>query len=175
MPLTFNFIDLAFLATAIVLAINGFRNGLLASLINLIALPLGLGAALLFGPWLTALLASKGIEVAPLLAYGLIFLASVLIVHTVTAVVRAFVHRLPVVGLIDALLGLGVGLVEAWLLWLILLVALHGVLSAIQHLPHSDPGQFSIWQRAYNEAMTQSLFAHVNQWLLGQAPLSQLP
>ncbi|MBX5449138.1 CvpA family protein [Thermogemmatispora sp.] len=175
MPLLFNLIDLAFLTTVIVLALQGFHNGLLASLINLVALPLALGVALLCGPWLTALLASSGVKVAPLLAYTLVFLATVLGVHSVTTLVRAFLRRLPVLGLIDQLLGMGIGVVEAWLLWLILLMVLHSFLSTVHYWPQSDPDQFSAWRLAYQKAIAQSFFVHVNQWLLGWTPVGQLP
>ncbi|WP_376797221.1 CvpA family protein [Thermogemmatispora sp.] len=175
MPLSFNWIDIAFLATAIVLVINGFHNGLIASLINLISLPLALGVALIFGPSLTMLLASNGAVAAPLPAYALLFFATVLCVHIVTTLVRAFVHRIPMLGFMDELLGVVLGFVEAWLLWLILLLALHGVLSTAQNIPGGDLSQFSAWQQAYNEAIAQSLFVRINQWLLALLPLKRLP
>ncbi|RAQ96384.1 CvpA family protein [Thermogemmatispora tikiterensis] len=171
MSLSFNWIDLAFLATAIVLVINGFHNGLIASLINLVALPLALAVALLFGPSFTTLLAGNGAVAAPLLAYALLFFATVLIVHIITTLIRAFVHSIPMLGIVDELLGMVLGFAEAWLLWLILLLALHNILSTVQSIPVHDPGQFSAWQRAYNEAIAQSLFVHLNQWLLGRLPL----
>jgi uncharacterized membrane protein required for colicin V production len=175
MPFSFNWIDLAFIVTILLLVLNGFRNGLVASLLSLISLPLALAIVWLFGPAFTALLAANGLNFAPLLAYALLFIAVVIIVHIAVTVLRALIHRIPMVGLADELLGAVVGFVEAWLLWLIVLVVLHNALSVLANLPGSTPAQFSTWQQIYNDAISHSLFAQVNSFLISKVPVNRLP
>jgi uncharacterized membrane protein required for colicin V production len=171
MSLPFNWIDLAFLITIVVLAFNGFRNGFVASLIGLISLPLALAVALLFGARFTALLAANGLSVTPFIAYIVLFVGVVLLVHILTTIVRGVVHRIPVVGFADEVLGAIVGFIEAWLLWLVLLLVLHNVLSTLQNLPGIDAAQFSTWQQLYNDTIAHSLFAQVNSFMITRIPI----
>src|SRR5215469_8150072 len=45
---------------------------------------------------------------------------------------------------------------------LVLLAVLHGVLQGTHALPGIGPSLFQSWQQAYDSAISQSLFAHVN-------------
>ena len=44
-----NWIDLLFLVTIVLLIFNGFRNGAVFSLINLLSIPIAIGVAYFFG------------------------------------------------------------------------------------------------------------------------------
>lgn len=159
-------VDLLFLVTIVLLVFNGLRNGFVFSLINLISLPVALVVALLFGPRLTNLLAGNDLSATPLISYIVLFFGSVLVIHILATALRG-VKKLPVIGFADTLLGGVVGFVEAWLLWVVLLLVLHGFLQNVDQV-HSlgiTTSQLDSWQNFYDTAITNSLFARVNSAL----------
>ncbi len=169
----FSLIDILFVVTVILLVLNGLNNGAVTSLVNLLSIPLGFLVAYLFGSHFTVLLAANGWSVTPLLSYIILFFGTVLILHILATIIRGVVEKTPVigpfVGLADKLLGAVIGFVEAWLLWVVLLLVLH------EFLLHAPSGvtasQFQNWQQFYNDATTHSLFAQVNSFIISKVPV----
>jgi uncharacterized membrane protein required for colicin V production len=176
----FNWIDLLFLVTVVLLVFNGLRNGAIFSLVNLLSIPVALGVALYFGQPFTAFLASNGIGISPLIAYIILFFVAVILIHILGTVLRGVIKAIPLVGLGDALIGGVIGFVEAWLLWLIVLLVVGNVLHGVQdsflagtHLfsgINLTPQQLQTWHDAYNQAITTSLFAKVNGFFVQALP-----
>ncbi len=173
--MSLSLIDILFLVTVALLVFNGLRNGAIFSLINLLGIPIGFAVAIYFGPQFTALLSSNGLPATPLISYIVLFFGTVLILHIVGTFVRGIVKKIPLVGFGDALLGAIIGFGEAWLLWLVLLIVLGNFLGGIQStvnavqssasiIPgfHISLDQFKSWHDFYNQAVTNSLFAHIN-------------
>ena len=172
MPFTFNWIDLLFAITIILLVFNGFRNGLVASLLNLLGIPLGVLVALALGRQFIKFLGANGLDIAPLLAYIILFLATVLVVHIIATVVRGSIRKVGL-GCVDQGLGAAVGFAEAWLLWIAVLFVVHNLLTNVQNVPGIDATQFIHWQQAYNYTITNSLFAQVNNFIITKIPINR--
>ena len=170
--MSLSLIDILFLVTVALLVFNGFSNGAITSLVNLISLPVGFVVAYLFGPQFTLVLAANGLPATPLISYIVLFCGTVLVLHIIGTIVRGVVRRVPFVGLGDRLLGALIGFVEAWLLWVVLLLVLHNFLQNIHNLPSSaiNTSQFNSWQQFYNDAVTNSLFAKVNSFIVTRLP-----
>ena len=173
-------IDILFIVTVILLIFNGLRNGAVFSLINLVSLPIGFVAATVFGPRLASILAANGLSATPLISYIVVFIGVVLIMHIIGTSIRGVVQKIPVIGFGDSLIGGAIGFVEAWLLWLFLLIALGTFLGGVQTTitagSHVIPGlnvqidQFQSWHDFYNQAVTNSLFARVNGFFVKELP-----
>jgi uncharacterized membrane protein required for colicin V production len=179
-------IDILFLITVALLVFNGLRNGAVFSLINLLGIPIGIVVVYFFGPQFTALLAANGLAATPLIPYIILFFGTMLILHIIGTSVRGVIQKLPIIGFGDALLGGVIGFIEAWLLWLLLLILLGNFLAstqtAINQASQTIPGlnigmeQFASWHNFYNEAITNSIFAQVNSFFIKQLPnLPQFP
>jgi uncharacterized membrane protein required for colicin V production len=173
MPLSL--IDILFLVTVVLLVFNGFSNGAVASVVNLLSIPVGFVVAYMFGPRFTLLLAANGLSSTPLIAYIVLFFGAVLVLHIIGTTVRGIVQRVPLIGFGDRLLGALVGFVEAWLLWVVLLLVLHNFLLDINNVNSVSYGvvntsQFNSWQQFYNDAVTNSLFASVNSFIVSKIP-----
>jgi uncharacterized membrane protein required for colicin V production len=170
-------VDLLFLITIVILVFNGLRNGFVFSLLNLLSLPIAVIVAWVFGPKLTDLLAANNLSATPLISYVVLFFGTVLIIHILATVLRGTVKRIPLVSFGNTLLGGVVGFVEAWLLWLVLLLVLGHFLqdvTQVQSLAVS-PNMFQGWQQFYNEAIANSLFAKVNGFFINTVPLIPTP
>lgn len=175
-----NWIDFLFLITTALLVFNGLRNGFVFSLFNLLSLPAAFIVAKIYGPQFTLFLASTGLPATPLISYIVLFFGAVLVLHIIGTVIRGFVHVVPLVNIGDTLLGGLVGLIESWLLWLILLVIignfLHSIQDSIQLGQQIIPGfnigvdQYQQWHDYYNLAVTNSLFAKVNSIFISVLP-----
>lgn len=165
-----SWIDILFLVTVLLLVFNGFRNGFVISLIHLIGIPLGFVVALLFGPQFVQLLAANGLSITPFIAYIVLFFGTVLVLHIIGTVVRGVVRSIPLIGFIDAPLGALLGFIEAWLLWVALLFVLHNFLLSAQPIQGLNPVLLTQWQGAYNETVTNSLFARVNDFIIPLLP-----
>jgi uncharacterized membrane protein required for colicin V production len=175
-----NLIDILFLITVVLMVLNGLRNGAVFSLINLLSIPIGAAVAYLYGPRFTMLLSANGLPATPLISYGVLFLGTVLILHISGTMVRGIIKAIPIIGLGDSLIGGAVGIAEAWLLWLFLLILLgHFLLTTqntIQQGSQIVPGlnmqvtQFQNWHDFYNQAVTDSLFAKVNGFFIKALP-----
>lgn len=173
MVLGISLVDLLFIITVGLLVFNGLRNGFVFSLVNLLSLPLAFAVAYFFGPNLTALLAANNLPSTPVIAYLALFFGTVLVVHVVATLVRGVLKKIPLVGLGDTLLGGVVGFVEAWLLWVVLLLVLGNILQNVHNFPGGIlDSQFSSWQTFYNQAVTGSLFAKVNGFIIHTVPIS---
>ncbi len=79
----------------------------------------------------------------------------------------------------NSLIGGVIGFVEAWLLWLIVLLVLGNFLHSIQATIHTGsqvPGrnitvqQYQAWRDTYNQAVHNSLFARVNGIFIKELP-----
>ena len=157
-----NTLDILFLVTIALLVLNGLRNGAVFSLIHFVALPVAFAVAALFGPSLTSVLAAHHLPATPLIAYGVLFFGIVLVLHVIGSRLRRVLHAVPLIGAGDRLIGAGLGFVEAWLLWVVLLAVLNGFLQGTHAIPGIGPSLFQSWQQTYASAISQSLFAHVN-------------
>jgi uncharacterized membrane protein required for colicin V production len=176
--MSLSLIDILFLITVGLLIFSGLRNGAVFSLVSLLGIPIGLGVAYYFGPRLTSLLAANGIPATPLITYIVLFFGVVLLVHILGGLVRGVVRSVPVISQGDTLLGGAIGFVEAWLIWLFLLILLGAFLSNLQtsvqqgaHLGFNiQLGQLQSWHDFYNQAITGSLFAKVNSFFIKILP-----
>ncbi len=176
----FNWIDLLFLITIVLLVFNGIRNGAIFSIVNLLSIPIALGVAIFLGKPFTLFLASNRLTISPLLAYIVLFFAAVLIIHIIGTMLRGVIRAVPLLGVGDVLIGGVVGFIEAWLLWVIILLVIGGFLNNAQHAITAGsniiPGfnitlaQYTNWHDTYNQALTNSLFAHVNSFILSKLP-----
>ena len=188
--MNWDWIDILFVVTVVLLVLNGLKNGALFSLIHVLSIPVAFIITYLFGPHLITLLASNGISATPLIAYGVLFLGTVLILHIIGSIIRSFLKVVPLLGPADSLLGGALGFVEAWLLWLLLLFVLGTFLSAVQsgietgsflfqginlqdlHIDNITQflPTFQQWHDFYNQAVTNSLFAKVNGFFVTVLP-----
>ena len=176
----FNWIDLLFLITIVLLVFNGIRNGAIFSIVNLLSIPIALGVAIFLGKPFTLFLASNGLSISPLLGYIVLFFAAVLIIHIVGTMLRGVIRAIPLLGLGDVLIGGLVGFIEAWLLWVIVLLLIGGFLNNVQHaitvgsgiIPgfNITPQTYVTWHDTYNQALTNSFFAQVNSFILAKLP-----
>ena len=184
--MSFSFIDILFLVTVALLVFNGLRNGAVFSLINLLSIPVGIAVVSFFGPQFTKLLAANGLSATPLIAYIVLFFGTVFVLHIIGTSIRGVVKKIPFIGFGDSLAGGVIGFVEAWLLWLFLLIVLGSFLGSVQgtitQTTHIVPGlniqiaQLQGWHNFYNEAVTNSIFARVNGFFVKQLPnLPHLP
>lgn len=182
----FNWIDILFLVTVALLAFNGFRNGAVVSLVSLLSIPLGLAVAYFFGKQFTLALGANGLSIAPFVSYIILFFATVLVLHIIATVVRGVVHRIPVANFGDEILGALLGFVEAYLIWLVLLLVVGNFLQSTQDLIQQGksviPGlnitvdQYQNWHDTYNYAVTNSVFARVNSFVITKLPdIPKLP
>ncbi len=176
-------IDILFLITVVLLIVSGLRNGFVVSLLNLISIPLALGVAYFYGPKFTAFLASSGFSATPLISFFVLFFLTVFVLHIIGNTLRSVLKGIPLFGSADSLLGGVVGFVEAWLLWLFLLVLLgsflngvQGTVSTLQNGASLIPGgnvqigQLQQWHDFYNQAISHSLFANVNSFFVKTLP-----
>lgn len=182
--MSLSLVDILFLVTVALLVFNGLRNGAVFSLVNLLGIPIGFAVAYFYGPQFTNLLASNGLPATPLIAYIALFLGSVLILHIIGTMIRGVVRSIPLIGQGDTLLGAVIGFVEAWLLWVFLLIALGTFLgsadAAVQQGTHFaglniQIAQLQQWHDFYNQTLTNSLFARVNSIFVRELPTLNLP
>ncbi len=176
----FNWIDFLFLVTIVLLVFNGFRNGAVFSLINLLSIPVAIGVAYFFGKPFALFLASNGLQISPVISYIVLFFVTILVIQIIGTTMRGVVKAIPILGLGDSLLGGVVGFVEAWLIWLIILLFIGNFLHSIQDAMHAGhqliPGfnitvqQYVTWHNAYNQAVNSSLFARVNNFIIKELP-----
>lgn len=178
--MSLSIIDILFVLTVLLLVFNGLRNGAVFSLINLLSIPIGFVAAQMFGSSFTQLLASNGLSVTPFIAYVVVFFGAVLILHIIATSVRGVVQKIPILGFGDSLAGGALGFIEAWLLWVVFLMVLGSFLGGVQNaFTHGIPpfagltlqiDQLRAWHDFYNQAVTNSLFAKVNFFLVTALP-----
>jgi uncharacterized membrane protein required for colicin V production len=176
----FNWIDLLFLITIVLLVFNGIRNGAIFSIVHLLSIPIALAVAIFFGKSFTLFLASNGLSISPLIGYIVLFFATVFIIHILGTLLRGVIRAVPLLGVGDVLIGGAVGFIEAWLLWVVVLLVIGGFLhtmqSAITAGSNIIPGfnvtlaQYTTWHDTYNQALNNSLFAHVNSFILSRLP-----
>ena len=177
---TFNWIDLLFLATIVLLIFNGFRNGALFSIINLISIPVAIAVAYFFGKPFALFFANNGLLISPLVAYIVLFFVTILVIQIIGTSMRGVVKHTPILGCGDSLLGGFVGFFEAWLIWLIVLFLagkfLNDIQATIQTGKQLVPGlnitvqQYQVWHDTYNQALHNSLFARVNSFFIKELP-----
>jgi uncharacterized membrane protein required for colicin V production len=175
-----SWIDLLFLATIVLLIFNGFRNGAVFSLINLLSIPIAIGVAYFFGRPFALFFAKNGLSISPLISYIVLFIVTILVIQIIGTTLRGVVKHTPVIGCGDSLLGGIVGFFEAWLIWLIVLFLvgkfLNDIQATIQTGKQLIPGlnitvqQYQSWHDAYNQAVHNSLFARVNSFVIKELP-----
>jgi uncharacterized membrane protein required for colicin V production len=177
----FSWIDLLFLITIVLLVFNGIRNGAIFSIVNLLSIPIALGVAIFLGKPFTLFLANNGLSISPLLGYIVLFFAAVFVIHIIGTMLRGVIRAIPLLGIGDVLIGGVVGFIEAWLLWVIVLLVIGGFLNNVQHAITAGsniiPGfsnitlsQYTSWHDTYNQALSNSLFAQVNSFILSKLP-----
>ncbi len=169
-------IDILFLVTVVLLVFNGFRNGAVLALIHLLSIPIGAVVAYFYGPRFTALLSMNGFSATPMVAYLVIFFGTVLVCHILGTIVGSVVRHLPIIGFADGIIGGVLGVVEAWLLWVVFLFILGSFLMHAQSTmsmgatstvgSNLSAPQLQAWLDFYNQAVNNSLFAQVNSFFL---------
>jgi uncharacterized membrane protein required for colicin V production len=170
-------VDILFLVTVVLLVLNGLKNGAVFGLISLLGLPIALAVAYFLGPRTILLLASSGLPANPLIAYAILFIGTLLVLHVAGLFLRPALKAIPVFGALDALLGGVVGFIEAWLIWLILLIVIGNFLNTLQSgtssfagidltqfLGHWNDWHVQDWYTLYNDAVNHSLFTQVNNF-----------
>lgn len=168
-------VDLLFIVTTGLLIFNGLKNGLIAVIAGLLSLPLAFAVAWFFGANLTALLAANNLPSTPVIAYLVLFFGTVIIVHILATTLSGMFKAIPLAGFGNALLGGVAGFVESWLLWTIFLIVLGNILQDVHNFPGGILNtQFSSWQTFYNQAITTSLFAKVNGFIIHTVSVSAL-
>ena len=185
--MSLSIVDILFLVTVVLLVFNGLKNGALFSLVSLLILPVAFAVAYFLGPRFILLLASSGLSATPLIAYAVLFIGTILILHILGGFLRG-VREIPVIGPLNTLLGGAIGFVEAWLIWLILLIMLGTFLNAIhagttsfagidvtQFVSHFKDWNVQSWYTYYNDAVNNSLFAQVNNFFGKIIPTAQPP
>jgi len=175
-----NWIDLLFIATIVLLIFNGFRNGAVFSLVNLLSIPIAIGVAYFFGKPFALFFAKNGLLISPLISYLVLFFVTILVIQIVGTSMRGVVKHTPVIGCGDSLLGGFVGFFEAWLMWLIVLFIVGKFLTDIQTTIQTGkqlvPGlnitvqQYQAWHDTYNQALHNSLFARLNSFFIKELP-----
>ena len=182
-----NIVDILFLVTVVLLVFQGLVNGAMLSLISLLGLPIAFVVTYFLGPRVILLLASRGLPATPLIAYAVLFIGTLFIAHIIANFLRRVRKVLPAFGALDALLGGVIGFVEAWLIWLILLIILGTFLNSIQSGTNAFAGidltQFighkdwniQSWYTFYNDAVNHSLFAQVNNFFGRIIPTAKPP
>jgi len=175
-----SWIDLLFLATIVLLIFNGFRNGAVFSLVNLLSIPIAIGVAYFFGKPFALFFARNGMFISPLISYLVLFFVTILVIQIIGTSMRGVVKNIPVIGCGDSLLGGFVGFFEAWLIWLIVLFIvgkfLNDIQANIQTGKQLIPGlnitvqQYQVWHDTYNQALHNSLFARVNSFFIKELP-----
>src|SRR6266700_1366213 len=175
-----NWIDLLFLVTIVLLIFNGFRNGAVFSLINLLSIPIAIGVAYFFGNPFALFFANNGLLFSPLISYLVLFFVTILVIQIIGTSMRGVVKGIPILGCVDSLIGGAVGFIEAWLIWLIVLFIVGNFLNDIQatiqigfHLVpdlNITVQQYQVWHDTYNQAVHNSLFARVNGFLIKELP-----
>ena len=181
--MSLSLIDILFLITVALLVFMGLRNGAVFSLVNLIGIPLGFFVASTYGPRFVTLLAANGLPATLLIAYVVLFFGTVIVLHIIGTIIHNAVQRVPFVNLGESLLGGLIGFVEAWLIWLILLIVMGNFLNGVQSTVHAAQSAISIppgatvsfdqlkgWHDFYNQAVSHSLFAQVNGLFVKQLP-----
>lgn len=180
----FSWIDLFFLLTIVLLVFNGIRNGAIFSIVHLLSIPIALAVVIFFGKSFTLFLASNSISISPLIGYIVLFFAAVFIIHILGTLLRGVIRAVPLLGVGDVLIGGLVGFIEAWLLWVVVLLVIGGFLHNVQNSITAGsniiPGfnitlnQFTTWHDTYNQALSSSLFAQVNGFILSHLPAIKL-
>lgn len=175
MPISFSLVDILFLVTVAILVFNGFKNGAVFSLFHLLSLPIGVVVAVTFGPQFVKMLTTQGYDIVPLAAYAIIFFAAVFILHFIGTALHGFIKHVPVLGFGDELVGGVIGFIEAWLLWVVLLLILHNFLLNAPHIQGVDTTQVTGWQTFYDDTINNSLFARVNSFIVPHLPIYHRP
>ena len=97
-----NWIDLIFLATIVLLIFNGFRNGAVFSLVNLLSIPIAIGVAYFFGKPFALFFAKNGLSISPLISYIVLFIVTILVIQIIGTSMRGVVKHTPVIGCGDS-------------------------------------------------------------------------
>jgi|SRR5579859_348422 len=164
------------IVAAIVLVISiwhGWRTGLLVGIFNLLSIPLGIAAAYFLAPQLAQ---ATGISLTYM--YAIVFFVVVIGVHIVGSLLRKFLRsKIWIAKETDALLGAVVGGAKAWILLVLFLVVWGGLLNSSTvrtvvctqttlqtHVANNLPA----WETEYNHAVSNSLFAHINSFIVPQ-------
>lgn len=164
------------LVAAIVLLISiwhGWRSGLLVGLFNLLSIPLGIGAAYFLAPRIAA-----ATNISLTYMYAIVFFVAVIGVHIVGSALRKGMRkRVKVAADTDALLGALVGAAKAWILLVLFLVVWGGTLNSstvrsvacgLTSVTTSVASNLGNWQKEYNQTVGNSIFAHVNGFIVPQ-------
>src|SRR6266566_4794032 len=138
-----NWIDLLFLVTIVLLIFNGFRNGAVFSLINLLSIPIAIGVAYFFGKPFALFFANNGLLFSPLISYLVLFFVTILVIQIIGTSMRGVVND------IQATIQTGKQLVP-------------GLNITVQ--------QYQVWHDTYNQAVHNSLFARVNGFFIKELP-----
>ncbi|HEU5366891.1 MAG TPA: CvpA family protein [Ktedonobacterales bacterium] len=164
------------LVAAIVLLISiwhGWRTGLLVGLFNLLSIPLGIAAAYFLAPRIAA---ATNISLTSM--YAIVFFVTVIGVHIVgSALHKGMRKRVKFAADTDALLGALVGAAKAWILLVLFLVVWGGTLNSstvrsvacsLTPVNASVASNLGDWQKEYNQTVGNSIFAHVNSFIVPQ-------
>ncbi len=164
------------LVAAIVLFISiwhGWRTGLLTGLFNLLSIPLGIAAAYFLAPQLAA-----ATNISLTYMYAIIFFVVVIGVHIVGSLLRRGMRRkVKIAADTDALLGAVIGGAKAWVLLVLFLVfwgsalnssAVRAVACALTPVNSSVASNLGDWQTQYNQTVDNSIFAHINGFIVPQ-------
>jgi uncharacterized membrane protein required for colicin V production len=171
--LTDHWLDIVATIVLVISIWHGWHAGLLVGLFNLLSIPLGIAAAYFFAPQLAA-----ATNISLTYMYAIIFFLAVIAVHVIGNALHRFFHkRFRIAGDTDALLGAVVGAAKAWILLVLFLVVWGGALNSsvvrtiacgVAPIKTSVASSLGSWETEYNQTVSNSLFAHINSFIVPQ-------
>ncbi|HEY7350144.1 MAG TPA: CvpA family protein [Ktedonobacterales bacterium] len=171
--LTAHWLDLVAAVVLFISIWHGWRSGLLVGLFNLLSIPLGIAAAYFLAPRVAA-----ATNISLTYMYAIVFFIAVIAVHIVGSALRKGMRkRVKIVGETDALLGAVVGGAKAWVLLVLFLFFWGGALNSsavrvvacnLSAVNSTVASNLGAWQTEYNQTVGNSVFAHINGFIVPQ-------
>jgi membrane protein required for colicin V production len=122
-----NYIDIIFIIPIIWFAYQGFKRGLIIELASLVALILGIYAALYFSGYVADFLVNNfdmGPKYVPVVAFIITFIGVVILVHFIGRIMEKLVNMIAL-GFLNKLMGGIFGIIKAILFISIVLMVIH--------------------------------------------------
>ncbi len=124
-----NYLDIVLVILLFLSAINGFSKGFVKELAGLIALILGIWAAIHFSDWVAGYLSDHlhfTFQNLSIVAFLLTFVAVVILVHLTGSLIGKLIHSVSL-GFLNRLAGFAFGIIKGMLILSMLLVVFHKI------------------------------------------------
>lgn len=159
-----NYLDIVLVVLLILSAINGFSKGFVEELAGLVALILGIWAAIHFSDVIATFLTDNlhfTFQHLSLVAFILTFILVVIAVHLIGAFVSKLVHSVSL-GFLNRLAGLAFGVVKGALILSIVLVIFHKVDEDVHIISESTKADSKLYNPIRNFA--PDVFPFLDIW-----------